>query len=171
MKKFLFVLTTIILTSSLLGQNSVLKGKVLDSEDGEPLIGATIKINFNNIGTTTNYDGEFQLNNLNPGKFSLTVSYIGYLEKIIDVVINNGTLLLPTINLLSNNTNLSELEVIADIAKERVTPIAATTISAKFIQENLGNQEFPEILRNTPSVYVTKEGGGFGDSRINVRGF
>ena len=63
------------------------------------------------------------------------------------------------------------MEVIADIAKERVTPVAATTISAQYIQDNLGNQEFPEILRNTPSVYVTKEGGGFGDSRINVRGF
>ena len=78
---------------------------------------------------------------------------------------------MPNINLVPNNISLSELEVIADIAKERVTPVAATTISAKYIEENLGNQEFPEILRNTPSVYVTKEGGGFGDSRINVRGF
>ena len=66
---------------------------------------------------------------------------------------------------------MNEVEVIADIAKERMTPVAATTISATYIEQNLGNQEFPEILRNTPSVYVTKEGGGFGDSRINVRGF
>ena len=51
------------------------------------------------------------------------------------------------------------MEVIADIAKERMTPVAATTISATYIEQNLGNQEFPEILRNTPSVYVTKEGG------------
>jgi outer membrane receptor for ferrienterochelin and colicin len=28
-----------------------------------------------------------------------------------------------------------------------------------------------EILANTPSVYVTKQGGGFGDARINIRGF
>ena len=35
----------------------------------------------------------------------------------------------------------------------------------------MGTQEFPEILANTPSVYATKAGGGFGDSRINIRGF
>ena len=112
-----------------------------------------------------------KLNYLKAGKFNITVSYIGYSEKIIEVIVTDGTVLLPSINLVSNNTSLSELEVIADIAKERVTPVAATTISAKYIEENSGNQEFPEILRNTPSVYVTKEGGGFGDSRINVRGF
>jgi outer membrane cobalamin receptor len=35
----------------------------------------------------------------------------------------------------------------------------------------LGNQEFPEVLNTTPSVYATKSGGGFGDSKINIRGF
>ena len=171
MKKFLFVFITFILNSAFISQNSVLKGKVIDLNDGEPLIGATIKIDHNNIGTTTNYNGYFELKNLNTGNFTLTISYIGYSEKKIDIIVREGVELLPEINLLSNNTSLNELEVIADIVKERVTPVAATTISAKYIQENLGNQEFPEILRNTPSVYVTKEGGGFGDSRINVRGF
>jgi len=35
----------------------------------------------------------------------------------------------------------------------------------------LGGQEFPEILKSTPGVYVTKDGGGFGDAKINMRGF
>ena len=35
----------------------------------------------------------------------------------------------------------------------------------------MGNQLFPEMLRYTPSIYVTKQGGGLGQSRINVRGF
>jgi len=60
---------------------------------------------------------------------------------------------------------------IIDVAKDRKTPVAVSTIKASEIQQKLGSQEFPEILKNTPSVYVTKSGGGFGDSRINVRGF
>jgi outer membrane cobalamin receptor len=60
---------------------------------------------------------------------------------------------------------------IIDVAKNRKTPVAVSTIKASEIKEKLGSQEFPEILRNTPSVYVTKSGGGFGDARINVRGF
>ena len=171
MNKLLFYLTFFISTSSLFSQTSVLKGKVFDLEDGSPLIGATVRINYNNLGATTNFDGEFMIDNVKAGKYTLSVSYIGYLEKKIDIEVRGAILKLPSIKLNSNNINLSEMEVIADIAKERVTPVAATTISAQYIQDNLGNQEFPEILRNTPSVYVTKEGGGFGDSRINVRGF
>src|SRR5690606_37781427 len=49
--------------------------------------------------------------------------------------------------------------------------VAVSTIRAAEIQERLGSQEFPEILSNTPSIYATKQGGGFGDSRINIRGF
>ena len=170
MNKLLFYLTFLSLTSSLFSQTSVLKGEVFDLEDGSPLIGATVRINYNNLGATTNFDGEFKIDNVKAGKYILSVSYIGYLEKKIEVEVRGAITKLQSIKLISNNINLSEMEVIADIAKERVTPVAATTISAQYIQDNLGNQEFPEILRNTPSVYVTKEGGGFGDSRINVRG-
>jgi outer membrane cobalamin receptor len=60
---------------------------------------------------------------------------------------------------------------VVDVAKDRKTPVAVSTIKAAEIQEKLGSQEFPEILANTPSVYATKAGGGFGDSRINIRGF
>src|SRR5690606_39385281 len=34
-----------------------------------------------------------------------------------------------------------------------------------------GNVEFPEILKNTPSVYVSNQSGGFGESQMFVRGF
>ena len=60
---------------------------------------------------------------------------------------------------------------VADIAKDRKTPVAVSTIKEAVIVEKLGNQEFPEVLNTTPSVYATKAGGSFGDSRINVRGF
>ena len=58
-----------------------------------------------------------------------------------------------------------------DIAKDRKTPVAVSTIKENAIVEKLGNQEFPEMLNTTPSVYATKAGGGFGDSKINMRGF
>jgi outer membrane cobalamin receptor len=60
---------------------------------------------------------------------------------------------------------------VADIAKERKTPVAVSTIKEAQIIEKLGNQEFPEVLNNTPSVYATKSGGGFGDSKLIIRGF
>lgn len=60
---------------------------------------------------------------------------------------------------------------IIDVAKERETPIAVSTISAREVQLKVGNMEFPEIMNKTPGVYATKQGGGYGDSRISLRGF
>jgi len=155
----------------ILAQDASITGLIVDLEDEEPLIGASVKIIGQSIGGVTDINGKFKINNLSKGEYSLTISYVGYIDKELKINIKRGNNNINTISLKTSNLDLKELEVIADIVKERVTPVAATTISAKYIQENLGNQEFPEILRNTPSVYVTREGGGFGDSRINVRGF
>lgn len=61
--------------------------------------------------------------------------------------------------------NLQEVVVssgVIDIAKERETPIAVTTISSQEVLLKVGNQEFPEIMNKTPGVYATKQGGGEG---------
>ncbi|WP_336965349.1 TonB-dependent receptor [Chryseobacterium contaminans] len=71
----------------------------------------------------------------------------------------------------SNDIEQVVLTGVADIAKDRKTPVAVSTIKEAQIVEKLGNQEFPEILNTTPSVYATKGGGGFGDSKLNIRGF
>ena len=60
---------------------------------------------------------------------------------------------------------------VIDVARERETPIAVSTISAQEVLLKVGNQEFPEIMNKTPGVYATKQGGGYGDSRISLRGF
>lgn len=75
-----------------------------------------------------------------------------------------------------NSTRSKDIEEVilrgvTDIAKDRKTPVAVSTIKAAQILERQGNQELVELLNTTPSVYATKGGGGFGDSQITMRGF
>lgn len=77
----------------------------------------------------------------------------------------------PLDTIKSNDIDEVVIMSVADIAKDRKTPVAVSTIKEGQIVERLGNQEFPEILKSTPSIYTTKGGGGFGDARVNVRGF
>ena len=44
-------------------------------------------------------------------------------------------------------------------------------ITAAKIEAKLGNKEFPEVLKMTPSLGDTGGGGGYGDAKINMRGF
>ncbi|NML58072.1 TonB-dependent receptor [Chryseobacterium cheonjiense] len=76
-----------------------------------------------------------------------------------------------TVDTRSKDIEQVVLTGVADIAKDRKTPVAVSTIKEAQIVERLGNQEFPEILKTTPSIYSAKGGGGFGDGRLNIRGF
>ena len=76
-----------------------------------------------------------------------------------------------TVNTRSKDIEQVVLTGVADLAKDRKTPVAVSTIKEAQIVERLGNQEFPEILKSTPSIYSAKGGGGFGDGRMNIRGF
>lgn len=68
--------------------------------------------------------------------------------------------------------NVDEVIILSSFAKSITDkPIVLSTVSSKDILTKLGNQEFPEILKYTPSIYATKMGGGFGDSRVTLRGF
>ena len=74
--------------------------------------------------------------------------------------------------------DLEELEEIVlvgggvvDLAEDRVTPLAVSTITGEEIQKKIGTQDITMTLANTPSVYVAGQSGVFGDTRISVRGF
>lgn len=50
-------------------------------------------------------------------------------------------------------------------------PVMLSTINANQIRTRLSNREFPQIMSSTPSVYASRQGGGYGDSRMTLRGF
>ena len=142
--------------------------------DGQgPLPGANVAVKGTSEGTSTDFEGIFTISSTkNAGQ--LIVTYIGFQNQTVNFTISNGIVNLGKIVLVANSNELSEIVVkstVVDVAKDRKTPVAVSTIKASEIQQKLGAQEFPEILKNTPSVYATKGGGGFGDSRINIRGF
>ena len=77
-----------------------------------------------------------------------------------------------------NWEDLEELEEIVlvgggvvDLAEDRKTPIAVSTITGEEIQKKIGTQDITMTLANTPSIYVAGQSGAFGDTRISVRGF
>ena len=144
----------------------------MDGSTNEPVVGANVSVDGTSVGTITNVDGTFSFKvDGNSGQIDVTVSFVGFESITQGVSLNGGTVDLGTVSLGEAAVALQEIDIIASVAVDRKTPIAVTTIDGTYIAEQIGNQEFPEILNYTPSVYVTKSGGGFGDSRINVRGF
>lgn len=63
------------------------------------------------------------------------------------------------------------MEDFASRAIEGETPVSFSTVDKEQIVSMLGSRDIPLVLDTTPSVYATAQGGGPGDSRINIRGF
>lgn len=172
MKNYLFLL--FVMCAFFTNAQKVITGEVIDSELSEPLPGASVYVKGSSNGTVTGADGKFELE-VNDNEGSVAISYVGFktVEKPFDFD-GQQEIDLGVINLQMGN-ELEEVVLVGqdvlDVALQRETPIAVSTVRSDYIRQKIGNQEFPEVLEQTPSVYVTKQGGGFGDSRINVRGF
>jgi len=82
-KQLFLMLIFFFMVSSIYGQN-IIKGKVLDKNTGEPLIGATVSIPNLNIGTITDIDGGFEFEIPQDVK-RFKVTYIGYNGKNIEI--------------------------------------------------------------------------------------
>ncbi|MEC8611000.1 MAG: TonB-dependent receptor [Bacteroidota bacterium] len=144
---------------------TTVSGTVFDNTTNDPLFGATII--FQGKGIVTDFDGYFSFET-DAQSIELTVSYVGY-EKFTKKLSLNGKPIQLDIRL--NTIVLNEVQVVADVAIDRKTPVAFSTVPLKKIDEELASQDIPMVLNSTPGVYATQQGGGDGDARITIRGF
>ena len=170
----LITLMTLLFTAAIFAQGTI-TGTVIDSEMNSPLPGATVMVVGTNNGATTDFDGNFSLD-VEAATGTLRITFIGYGRKDVKFDVSGGDLDLGNIMVAPDADALSEVVVIGsgviDLEDDRQTPIAVSTVTrAEIQQKSVGNVEFPQVLKNTPNVYVTAESGGFGDSEMFVRGF
>ena len=146
------------------GNTIICRGSVID-ELGEPVIGATVQAKGTTVAAPTDIDGKFSLK-VPQGTKELQISYIGYQTETVKAQPDMGI-----IRIKPDSKMLQDVVVSQSKARTRETPIAMSELTAGQIEAKLGNKEFPEVLKNTPGVWATPEGGGYGDAKINMRGF
>jgi outer membrane receptor protein involved in Fe transport len=132
-------------------------------------VGAAVMVEGTSQGTVTDIDGYFKQSVAQGG--TLVFKYVGFKDLKKKITQKGASVDLGTIKMEPDAVMLADVTITSSIAVARKTPVAVSTIDPVFIEEKLGTQEFPEILKSTPGIYATKDGGGFGDSKINIRGF
>ena len=166
MKRLLLLASMVWLTCAasfaVFAANIKCSGNIVD-EQGEPIVGATVAVPGTSIATSTDIDGRFTLS-VPEGK-SIRVTYIGYKPLEAKAAPN------MKLDMAVESTMLKDVVVEQSAARTRLTPVAVSTVGAQTIDLKLGNQDLPEVLKTTPGVWTTKQGGGFGDAKTNVRGF
>ena len=87
---------------------AALHGVVTDSENGEPLIGAYVKLVQTGEVTATGLDGDFAFERVPQGKVTLEISYTSYVTQTVECTAGQGPL---AVSLVPDNQMLSDVVV------------------------------------------------------------
>jgi len=163
--RIIFFCLAICLSSSTFAQN-VLKGKISDAGNGDPLIGANIVVKNTTDGNITDYDGFFEVKTSTEYPITLVASYLGYVEKEV-LVDGPGNI---SITLEENSVTVDVVEVKASRISEETkkSPLTIESLDITAVKET-SSSNFYEGLGQLKGVDLTTASLGF--QVINTRGF
>lgn len=170
MKSFLtiiFLLFPVLIFSQARGS---LSGTVVDSKTGEPLIGATVILDGTTLGSSTDINGKFTINNIPPKTYNVTASYIGFITKTKynQVIRSEGNIDL-NFDLEENIGQLDQITVTPNpFEKIETTPLSIQKLSQQEIAAYPGgNNDIAKVVQSLPGVAGSV--GGFRNDVI-IRG-
>ena len=147
MKK-IYLLVLFLLTISGFAQKAIISGKVLDADDKLPLPGAMIQIVGENKYTISDYNGRFELLNINIGTYQVTVKYIGYTSVTHEIIVEQGKNNIVDFALKTSGTELNEV-VVGDILKGQ-----AKALNQQKNNKNIGNVISSDQVGRFPDANV-----------------
>lgn len=175
LRKISFLLSLLLVSHLVYSQQTgKIAGKVTDTKTGETLIGLTVKITGSTSGASTDVDGRYSLGNLNPGKYSLTFSYIGYQSKNIteiEVIAGKTTNLDVAMDEASSQA-LAEVVITATIRQESVNALYAQQKNSVRVSDGISSESIKRSPdKNTGEVLKRVSGTTIQDNKfVIVRG-
>ena len=143
--------------------------------EGAGVVGARVVLSHTETGAQygglTAAAGRYTVAGVPAGTYNVAINMIGFNADDEEVSVMSGETTTHDVAMTPSALSLGGLEVLAERAEARKTPVAFTDISKTQIQAQLGSRDLPLVLSVAPSVYSTVQGGGAGDARVNVRGF
>ena len=159
------VAAAIAVSTSMAFAQSQISGKVTSSEDGSPVIGASIKVAGTNTGTVTDIDGNFSLNA--PAGAKLEITYIGMQSKSVKAGRNLN------IVMDSDNHSLDEVMVVAfGTAKKSAFTGSAAVVGSEELSKKVTTNVADALVGSVPGLQLRGGTGQPGDTqgKINIRG-
>ena len=146
-------------------QTIKVSGQVVD-QDGEPLIGATVKVKGAQTGAITDYDGNFSLNAASDA--TLVVSYVGYKDREIAV---RGRAILNQIQLESDSQMLDQVVVVGYGVQKKADLTGSVSIVNADELKRVSHSNVSTMLEGkVAGVQITSDGQPGADPLVRIRG-
>ncbi len=154
LNKYYLAFMAVILFGSVYSQTQV-SGSVMDADNMEPIPGVNVIIDGTNIGTVTDFDGNFVINTSQDAPLTLVISYVGYSAQRVSVTSSGQDINVS----LSAGQNLEEVVISASRRAQKITeaPASVSVISAREIENSAQVAEPSRILVSVPGVQIQQQ--------------
>lgn len=149
MKKLLFILSFLGLTSLVTQaqEKGQISGTIVDAENGETIIGASVGITGTTKGDATDLDGNFTIRGIDSGFYSVTISYISYTTQFVTgIEVKAGETTSLKVAMHTDITNLDEVVITAEAIKSGEAGLLSIQRKAVPVQDGISAEE---ISRST----------------------
>lgn len=162
-------------------QTGIIRGKVFDPINNEPIPFANVVIQGTTTGTTTDIDGRYEIADLKPDLYNIEASFVGYKSKVIyEIQVFNSKPAEEDIPLEPATEELEEVVVKANpFVQKEESPLSLQSIGANEIQRNPGgNRDISKAIQSLPGVAssvsfrndIIIRGGGPNENRFYIDG-
>ena len=160
MKKAIYLLVFLFVAGFSQAQEAGnIKGVITDDASGETLIGATVIIVGTYKAVSSDFDGNYLLENIKPGDYSIKFTYIGYADKIYNgITIKAGETVTLDVKMTLSAQALDEVEIVGQKSLVNLESAKSeVSISSKEIAE-MNVRDVQEIAAMQSGVNKTPDG-------------
>jgi hypothetical protein len=151
-------------------QSGNIRGFVYDKESGEPIIFCNVFLEGTTIGAATDINGMYNISKVQPGDYTLTVTYLGYDTTKVEIKLSSRQLLSQNLLIGESSIKLNEVKISA-AREEMKTEVKAAAI--KISKQDLemmptigGEPDLAQYMQVVPGVVFTGDQGG----QLYIRG-
>jgi iron complex outermembrane recepter protein len=166
----LCLMTMLVPLPSYGADTGTVKGKITDKADGEGVFGASVTVAGTTLGTATDMNGNYTLQNVPAKQQKISVSIVGYTPASQIVTVNPGQT--ASLNITIGQTTIMASEVVVGAAlykQDRLeVPVTVNVVSKEKIHQQ-PNESLDKAIEDVPGVVITRAGGTTA-STMQIRG-
>lgn len=143
------------LMSSLFAQRGIIKGRLTDAINNDPIPFANVLVLEAGGGATSDVDGYYEITGLEPGVYDLKATFVGYdPATVYEIQVTNAKPAVVDFELRQSSQELEEVVVKASPFRKTVeSPLSLRTIGVAEIQRNPGgNRDISRVVQTLPGV-------------------
>ncbi|NOU46011.1 MAG: TonB-dependent receptor [Bacteroidales bacterium] len=163
MKKIILIFSFLIISVIGFCQTGIINGKVIDAKTKETLVGVSVWIEGTTIGALTDLNGEFEINSVKVGSYTVMASYISYAKmrfenvKVskdhinrIDVELAEDVMTMDEVVVVDRRITNTEISIINSIKN---TNLVANGVSSQLITKSQ-DRDASEVIRRIPGITI-----------------